>query len=123
IGADLAALKRIVKPLMWVRGQDANIDPIFAEIEQTLRREADYTKEADYLEKYREYTEQLTGFIVPKVYRSHSTKRILVLSFESGMRLKDWMKTVPSQEERDQFAAKVLELIFHEFFVWGFVQT
>lgn len=58
---------------------------IFEEMQHSLYDELDYTKEAHNLEVFGTFHQQVdTGLIIPSVYKSHSSRRVLTLSEEMG---------------------------------------
>lgn len=59
-------------------------DQIFAEIRDSLKDELDYVKEAQNLAIFGAFHADDPGLIIPKVIKSHSTKRILTLTEELG---------------------------------------
>lgn len=59
-------------------------DQIFAEIRDSLKDELDYLKEAQNLAIFGAFHADDPGLIIPKVIKSHSTKRILTLTEELG---------------------------------------
>ena len=60
---------------------------IFAEIRDSLYDELDYTKEAHNLAIFANFHQNDDGLIIPKVFHSHSSKRVLTLSQELGEKL------------------------------------
>ncbi|WP_296405311.1 AarF/ABC1/UbiB kinase family protein [Psychrobacter sp.] len=59
-------------------------DQIFAEIRDSLKDELDYVKEAHNLAIFGAFHADDPGLIIPKVIKSHCTKRILTLTEELG---------------------------------------
>lgn len=59
-------------------------DQIFNEIRDSLKDELDYIKEAQNLAIFGAFHADDPGLIIPKVIKSHSTKRILTLTEELG---------------------------------------
>jgi aarF domain-containing kinase len=123
IGVDLGLVKQAMQSVLWFQKRSISLDALFAEFDRVLKQEVDYRKEAKFLEKFAEFTREETKYCVPEVNMQYSTKRVLTLSFEEGIRLKDWLQSSISELDRSQFADLVLELLFREFFEWGLVQT
>jgi aarF domain-containing kinase len=123
IGADLALVRKAAESILWVQNKTVPLDGFFEECERILKQEVDYRKEAKFLAQFHEFVAGSDFFLVPEVYQSHSSRRVLTLSFMEGVRLGDWLKTEKSTEDRDFFADRILELLFLEFFKWGAVQT
>jgi predicted unusual protein kinase regulating ubiquinone biosynthesis (AarF/ABC1/UbiB family) len=61
-------------------------------------------------------------FILPKPYPEFCTKRVLAMSFEEGVPVAEAAESL-SQERKNKLAEAVLDLYFHELFVWRKVQT
>lgn len=123
IKADLALVRKAVESVLWVQSKNVPLDGFFEECERVLRQEVDYLKEAQFINQYSDFVKGSDCFLVPKVFASHSTSRVLTLSFMEGERLGEWMKKSRTEVETFAFAKIILELLFSEFFEWGVVQT
>ncbi len=123
IKADLALVRKAVESVLWMQRKDVPLDGFFEECERVLRQEVDYKKEARFINQYSEFVKGSDCFLVPEVYASHSTSRVLTLSFMEGDRLGEWMKRSRAEVETLAFAKIILELLYSEFFEWGIVQT
>jgi aarF domain-containing kinase len=123
IDADLALVRKAVESILWVQNKKVPLDGFFEECQRVLKQEVDYRKEAKFIQKFEELVSGHEGFIVPKVFDQYSTRRVLTLSYMDGERLGDWLKSNRTEAERIQFAERILELLFLEFFEWGAVQT
>ncbi|MES2855387.1 MAG: AarF/ABC1/UbiB kinase family protein, partial [Bdellovibrionota bacterium] len=123
IDSDLTMLKTLAKSGITLSGRKMNLDEAFEELSIVLHQEADYLNE---LKNMREYRELLAGddqFIVPEPIESHSTKRVLTMSWEEGLPLTDWIKTKPKLSDREHIGRLIMDLYYREFYEWGFVQT
>ena len=123
IAADLALVKQMLRSVLWLQSKSVPLEGFFEECERVLRQEVDYSKEAHFILKFAELVGPSTAYDVPKVYEDFSSKRVLVLSFMEGQRLRDWLKDPGTEASRQHFAGLVLDLLFKEFFEWGLVQT
>lgn len=84
IDSDLKQV-RIALKMAGLLNMDKTLqDKIFAEIRDSLYDELDYTKEAHNLAIFANFHQHDDGLIIPKVFHSHSSKRILTLSQELG---------------------------------------
>lgn len=122
IDADLSALRRIARIALQIQGKDINLDTFFAELSESLKKEADYLLEAENVERYRANMRN-PRFVVPTAIREFTTSRVLTLSFEEGLRISDWMKSRPDRESVMDFATLITDLIIDEFYVNGLVQS
>jgi aarF domain-containing kinase len=124
IDSDLKILKNLFKSLAALTGRKMDLDPMFAEFKSVLEDEVNFLKEMAYLQKYKTRAGELgKAFHLPTVYPDLSTKKVLTMSFEEGLSLKDWLVTKPSLKKREELAHLMLNLFVHEFFKWGLVQT
>ncbi len=123
IDSDLAMLEKIARSLVAFSLKNVDLDGVMSELSEVLKQETDYLREAESLKRYGALAAGVSGLVVPRVYEKFSTKRVLALTFESGLSPDAWLKTEPSSEDRHHFGALILDLYFREFFDWGFVQT
>lgn len=80
----------------------------FEDLRLRLERETDYELEAATQEKARLLFREEDGIVVPRVYRQHSTSRVLTMDYLEGLTLDQFISTSPPQEERNEFARKIL---------------
>lgn len=127
INNDISGLRTIVSTLCLLTGRKMNLDHLFAEIEEVLLQEIDYEKEAqalsDFHKLFHDHPWKYVKFTTPLPLYELSTKKVLSLTYESGLTLKEWINSKPSKEKRERVARALLELYIMEFFVWGLVQT
>lgn len=122
IDTDLAALRRFLQIFLAARGKEINIDATFAELKDGLKKEADYELEAANVMRYRRAVKN-PAFVVPEVLAEFTTKRLLVMTYEDGERIGEWLKKPHSVEETHRFGALVMNLMLEEFYLNGIVQT
>lgn len=127
LDSDIALLKTVVKGLCAVTGRNFDLNPLFDEFTEVLKKETDYHYEADATEKFQslfaEHTWPGARVVAPQVFKDFSSRRLLCLSYESGPTLKEWIQTRPPLEERLHVGRSLLELFVAEFYKWGMVQT
>lgn len=123
IESDLAVLEKVARLFLAMQLKDIEVSGAFDELKAVLVRETDYEAEADSLERYRVKAADLPGVRVPRCFRELSTKRVLALSYEPGVKVDAFLSTGPTREERERYAHVFLDLYFREFFDWGLVQT
>lgn len=134
IDSDIALLKNLVKSFCLVTQRSMDLDPVFAEFRNMLKQEVDFLQETEFLQLYQKHILSLnqarerTGilepsYFVPTVFEKLSTKKVIVMSLESGQSLNDWLLESPPIEDRLTLAHLILNLYCHEFFQWGLVQT
>jgi len=80
----------------------------FDDLRTRLEHETDYTMEAAVQEKVRALFDEDDGIVVPRVYPSCTTSRILTMDYLDGVHVDQFMSRNPSQEERNEFALKIV---------------
>jgi aarF domain-containing kinase len=123
IDSDLKILKTLASGMLTVTGRRIDLDELFEELTDVLHQEANYTAELEHMREYRRLLQDHTDFVVPEPIDSHSTRRVLTMTWEEGLTLNDWLKSAPPQELRENVGKMLLDLYCREFFEWGFVQT
>lgn len=122
IGADLKALKMLLG-FMQVLPKDLDLTPLFAEVKTMLEQEVNYELEADWTEACAYKLRDDDRYVVPRVFREFSSRKVLATSFEEGVRFDDPTVQSLPQERRNALAASFLDLYFRELFEWRTVQT
>jgi len=102
--------------------RELDVEDIITEAKRQLRREADYLAEADSLDRFWGLLESDPRFVVPRVHRDLTTRRILAMDWMTGEPLED-AGQVLGQEDRDAVGRAIQELTFRELFVFRFMQT
>jgi aarF domain-containing kinase len=123
IDSDLKILKTLASSLLTVTGRRIDLDETFDELGLVLHQEANYELELRHMRDYRSLINSAPGFVVPEPIESHSSKRVLTMTWEEGITLQEWLETNPPLESRNTIGRKLLDLYCREFFEWGFVQT
>ncbi len=116
--ADLNQLK-----LVFAMGQrfDPAIrtDEIHAEITARLREELDYRREARHVALYRHMLRNEPGVHVPETVPSHSTDRLLTMTWLEGDKLLSWKER--PQDERDALAINMFRAWYVPFYSYGVI--
>jgi predicted unusual protein kinase regulating ubiquinone biosynthesis (AarF/ABC1/UbiB family) len=87
-----------------------------ADAKQQLRREADYTMEADYLNLYGNLLKDHKIFVVPRVHHDFSRARILAMDYVEGVPVESIGDNGVGQKARDDLGSELLQLVFRELF-------
>ncbi|MCK8115951.1 AarF/ABC1/UbiB kinase family protein [Pseudoalteromonas sp. 2CM37A] len=101
--------------------KELDIQPLINEAKAQLLAEADYEREAHYLNRYGELLSQHVNFKVPKVYGVHNTKRILAMEYVQATPI-EALSNLP-QGEQNNIAARLIDLFFKEMFEFKLIQT
>jgi predicted unusual protein kinase regulating ubiquinone biosynthesis (AarF/ABC1/UbiB family) len=83
-------------------------------MEEQIAAETDYIREADNAEFFQRALEPLTFVAVPRVYRSHSSDKVLTMSLLPGKHLDRFLARRPSQKLRDEAGARLFELYYFQ---------
>lgn len=97
------------------------INNLLDEAKAQLHQEADYVREAQYLNQYRQFLESVDGFTVPVLHEQWSNKNILAMSYHHGMSI-DQCSSLP-QGVRDSIVTRLFELLMREMFDFHLLQT
>jgi aarF domain-containing kinase len=123
IDTDLDLLRKVVGAYLLVSQKKLEIDALFLELGDTLKRETDYLQELDWLRRFKDIFEGDKTFRIPEVETELCTKRVLAMSFEQGVTLSEWIRTSQDEAAQRFFGEKALELYCREFFDFHVVQT
>lgn len=122
INSDLALFKQLLK-VSNIVPQTRSLDAWFEEIRDLLHHEVDYEAEAATTERFYERLINDPRYIVPKINRTYSTKRLLCMSYEPGITvISDALQLLP-HERRNAIGQAAIEIMMQEIFVWGEMQT
>lgn len=98
-----------------------DVAPLLQEAKLQLQNEADYLKEAMYLQRFHQQLADSPDFLVPLGHAEFSTPNILVMSFADGVAL-EALEHAP-QAERDRIITLLFGLLLREVFEFQCVQT
>jgi predicted unusual protein kinase regulating ubiquinone biosynthesis (AarF/ABC1/UbiB family) len=102
---------------------ELDVAGLSAEAKRQLRLEADYEQEARHAERFRRLLGDSDDFIVPRVHRDLSTRRILALDYVDGIPLAQLKDAELPQRERDRLGRALESLMFRELFGLHYMQT
>jgi predicted unusual protein kinase regulating ubiquinone biosynthesis (AarF/ABC1/UbiB family) len=114
---NMATLLRL--PGLVPRGMD--LAPLLAEAKRQLHAEADYKAEAQHLARFGAVLQGSDIFALPSLHLPLCTPQVLAMSYVPSAPL-DSLVGAP-QALRDRVAAALIELVLHELFVFGAMQT
>ena len=100
---------------------EVDIQPLLDDAKVQLRDEADYLKEAKYLQDFRAKLGGDGRYILPEVLPELTRRNVLAMTYVSGSPIES-LREVP-QEERDRAMSALFELMLHEMFELRMVQT
>lgn len=108
IDSDLKLVRSVIKRMV-----SGNIDEYIDEIRDRLMEETDYIHEGEQMERFRK---RFSGkdIRIPQWYPDHSTRRVLVMEYLDGVHLKEFLKTNPSQEQRNIYGQLLWDFFHHQ---------
>ncbi len=132
VEADLAALKTMVgflTRLMQVMGEDTHAGTLVSvtlDVEESLREEIDFQREAEVMAEIHDAVED-DGFddtvVVPELYPDLSTPRVVVMSFEDGVKVKHPDELRNRGHDLSVVARRIVEAYLRMAFKYGVYQT
>lgn len=123
IDSDFANLKTMLSTIRLNREQYGEVWAAVEEVRTHFHREVDYVQEAATIEEFRRLLRDRDDVRIPKVYRDVSTARVLTMEFVEGRHLRDYLRTNPSQAERDATGDRLLDLFFRQAFDFGLIHA
>lgn len=105
VQSDLKMVKPIAKRILKVK--EAEIKPYLEEVEEKLLEETDYELELRQSVELSEACANIDGLVFPKYYKEYSGKRVITMDWITGMHLKDYIASNPSQAERNNIGQKM----------------
>jgi len=85
----------------------ASLKDQFEYLRLRLESEVDYRREASTQEAARILFRDQDGIVVPKVCSELSTDRVLTMDYLEGVHLQEFLRSNPSQEQRNEAARKI----------------
>ncbi len=122
VQTDLAALRVVARWVIRYKpiGRRADVPALLQEFAKTLWEELDYVQEAGNAERFAEMFAGDDHVHVPRVYRRHSTRRVLVLENVEALKIMDLEGLEAAGLSRREVADRLLDTYFHQIFVAGF---
>ena len=100
---------------------ELDIKPLLEDAKRQLKDEADYHKEADFLQAFGDLLAEDERFLVPHVLPELTRKTVLAMTYVAGKPI-ETIVDLP-QAERDRVMSALVELMFLELFELRMVQT
>jgi ubiquinone biosynthesis protein len=121
VGSDLELMHEFADFLDRRLGQRILVDvrSLVAEFETVIRRELDYTAEAEHARRFAANFAD-APVVIPKVYLELSTSHILTLQYVEGTRFRDIRPLLLTPSERRRVASMGADAIFRMAFEDGF---
>lgn len=122
ISLDVAILHDLARFIEKHVPEAAGLNPtgVVQEFTETLQRELDFENEASNAERFAEQFEGNPHIRVPKIYRDHSTCRVLVMDYITGIPITDADRLRAQGTDPAELAATMTGLIYEQIFEHGF---
>lgn len=101
--------------------QGLDIAPFLIEAKRQLHEEADYRREARYLQRFGELLADDPDFALPALHPDLTTDSVLAMTYLPGRPIEDLMDA--PQAERDRVTALLIRLVLRELFDFRLMQT
>ena len=122
VRTDLAALRVVARWLMRYKPirKRADVPALMEEFARTLWQELDYESEADNAEQFARIHADNPNIYIPKVYREHSTRHVVVLEDVEALKIADVDALAGAGIDSKDVANMLLEAYFKQVFVAEF---
>ena len=100
---------------------EVDIQPLLDDAKQQLKDEANYLKEAKYLQRFNEVLGEDERFVLPELVPELTHRNILAMTYVAGGPIDAVARR--SQEERDRVMSALVDLMLTELFELRMVQT
>jgi predicted unusual protein kinase regulating ubiquinone biosynthesis (AarF/ABC1/UbiB family) len=107
---------KLVKPfaLRLVKLNEQELDHYMEEVEERLLEETDYKLELLRSKQISEACAHIPNLTFPRYYSELSSERILTMDWLQGLHLKEFLKTNPSQNLRNQIGQAMWDFYNHQ---------
>jgi len=98
-----------------------DLAPLLEEAKAQLHDEADYLREREELLRFADLTRGMHGFVLPSPQDDLTTATVLAMSYQPGDPVES-LEDAP-ERERNDVAARLVDLTFREIFDFGHIQS
>ncbi len=122
VATDISILKEIVNRSEKLLEQYGvtNVMTLLEAFEKTMMQELDYRTEAKSIEQFREFYKSYTNFYIPKVYREHSTSKIMIMEYVRGCKITDVEQLQKWGLEPAKIAEEGMHIYLTQIFEYGY---
>lgn len=93
---------------------------IVEELKETLKMELDYTIEAHHMSRIKAQFRRDPDIYIPDAYHYYTTKRVLVMDYVSGEKLKDVIARDTNDAVKKRLAEQIVDATFKQVLIDGF---
>ncbi|NPV26777.1 MAG: AarF/ABC1/UbiB kinase family protein [Firmicutes bacterium] len=122
IASDLRSIKWFIVLLRMLTDWAKNFDleALYDEFTQTITNELDYIKEGHNAERINASFGPDAGVVIPRVYWSHTTARVLTMEYIQGMKVTDYAALVAAEIDREAVARQLIAVYLKQILEHGF---
>ena len=122
VATDISILKEIVNRSEQLLEQYGvtNVMTLLQAFEKSMLQELDYRVEAKSIENFREFYKSYTNFYIPKVYREHSTSKIMIMEYVRGCKITDVAQLQKWGLEPAKIAEEGMHIYLTQIFEYGY---
>ena len=115
------ALKLVARDVM--RNKDMDYSGIYDELKSRMEEELDYENEARNVELFGRLYRDDPDVVIPRVIHSHSTKRVITLTYVDGYKIRDILAPGVDQSLKDWVMLKLYDITWQQLLVFGIVHV
>ncbi|MEQ9231610.1 MAG: AarF/UbiB family protein [Cyclobacteriaceae bacterium] len=112
VRSDLKLVKPFAVRLFGINQQE--LDQYMEEVEEKLLEETDYKLEVERSVEISEACAHIPNLFFPKYYPDLSAARIITMDWLEGQHIKEFLKTNPSREVKDQIGQAMWDFYHHQ---------
>lgn len=122
VASDLRSIKWFLTLLRlvtdWARNFD--LEALYEEFAQTVTNELDYIKEAHNIERIKANFGPAAEVVIPQVFWSHITPRVLTMEYIQGMKVTDYAALAAAGINREAVARQLISAYLKQIIEHGF---
>jgi predicted unusual protein kinase regulating ubiquinone biosynthesis (AarF/ABC1/UbiB family) len=112
VSSDLRMVRPFAYRLLNMNARE--LDHYMEEVEGKLLEETDYKLEVQRSEEISQACSHIPYLNFPKYYPALSSEKIITMDWLEGVHLKEWLKTNPSQQDRNKIGQALWEFYHHQ---------
>ena len=122
VDTDLKAVRRVIDLIKLLTDWEkyADFDAIFSEFSAMVHEELDYIHEGHNAEAIAANLADDREVIIPRIHWEHTTRRVLTMEFEEGMKITDYEGLARAGVNRHDLAIRLLHIYIKQILVDGF---
>lgn len=119
--SDLRMIKPIAARVLNIKAKD--VDEYYKEVEGKLLEETDYVNELNQSVEIGDKCKHIEGLAFPIYYPDYSGKKVLTMDWLDGVHLEEYLRTSPSQEDRNKYGQALWDFYDYQTHVLNMVHA